>query len=174
LTLYSQSSVGRQKTFLFLIVHLLVVTTKQSTIAHVRHFSEAIIAFKTCSLFWNVPYKRVYTTETTALSRSGKKTPTEIRVCGSNIYVILSVVLQPNWGLGWLFVEVSRSHSVKHRQNRWDFSKQVTSPSQRPLPTQHKRPRSVLLSVSEPATPGKKPLQVYSSDRTASRFDVIT
>jgi len=51
-----------------------------SFIAPVRCSREGMFAFDTCSLFWNVPYKRVHTTEGTALSRSWNKRPTAIVV----------------------------------------------------------------------------------------------
>jgi hypothetical protein len=51
-----------------------------------------------------------------------------------------SVVQQPNSCLGRLFVEVSRSHTIRHTHThtRWDSSEQVISFTQRPLPIQNK------------------------------------
>jgi hypothetical protein len=73
-----------------------------------------MIAFDTHSRFWNMLYQRVHTTETTAISRSWKKkSPIRIREPVSNVY-ILSVVLQPKWDIEWLFVEVPRSHTIRH------------------------------------------------------------
>ena len=49
-----------------------------------------------------------------------------------------SLAQQPNAGQGRRVLEVSRSHTVTHH-SRWDSSRQVIGPSQRPLPdnTQH-------------------------------------
>jgi len=65
----------------------LIVTTKQRTIALVGYSHEDMFVFDTHSLFRNVPYKMAHTTETTALSRSWKKTPTAIREAVSKLYV---------------------------------------------------------------------------------------
>jgi hypothetical protein len=50
-------------------------------------------------------------------------------------------VLQLNEGLGWLFIEVHRSHTHTdtntHKHTRYDSSGLVTSSSQRPQPTKH-------------------------------------
>ena len=101
-----------------------------------------MIAFDTYSRFWNIPYKRAHTTETTALSRSWKKTAIGIRVSVSKFYVTFCGAAA-NWGLEWLFVYVPRSntHIIRHTNEqthtnthtRQDSPEWVTSSSHRPL-----------------------------------------
>ena len=69
------------------------------------------VVFDTCSLFRNVPSIWTHTTETTSLSKSWKKSLTAIPVSVSILCYMLSVMLQSNRELGWLFVEVPRSHT---------------------------------------------------------------
>ena len=115
---------------------------KRRTIAQVRYYNDDVFPFCTCNVLWNVPYKRSHKTEKTAMSKSRKKTPTAIGVSVKyNLCYFFSVVLQPNWGLGWLYVEVARSHRVRHRHSRLDASELVTSSSHRPLLSQHKTTR---------------------------------
>ena len=61
--------------------------TKQNIMTSVLYSLEDMFAFNTCNLLFNVPYKRVQTTETTALLRSWKKTATEIGLSVSKLYV---------------------------------------------------------------------------------------
>ena len=96
----------------FILHHILYkVTTKQDTIAPVRYSRENMFALHTQSFFWNVPYKRAHTNEETSPSRSWKKNSS---VCKYTLFYFLSVVLHANLRLGWLFVEVPRSHIVGH------------------------------------------------------------
>jgi len=60
-----------------------------------------------------MPYQSFHATETTALSRDWKKTPTAIRVSVSKVYVTFCGAAA-NWGLEWLFVGVPRSHKFRH------------------------------------------------------------
>jgi len=62
---------------------------RKNTLARVKYSREEFIAFDTCGLFCNVPYKKVHTTQTTALSRSSKKTATAVGVSVSKLYVTL-------------------------------------------------------------------------------------
>jgi len=58
---------------------------------------EDMIACDAHSIFWNMHYQRVHTSEITALSRIWKKTPIGIRMCVSKVCVIC-VVLQQSEG----------------------------------------------------------------------------
>ena len=46
---------------------------------------KGMFAFDTRSLFWNVPYKMVQTTQKTAVSRSWKRKPNAIREAVSKL-----------------------------------------------------------------------------------------
>jgi len=51
----------------------------------------------------------------------------------------------------------------------------MTSSSESPLPTQHTTTQQTNIHVFKgfaPAIPGTKPLQIYTSDRAASRLEV--
>jgi len=74
-------------------------------------------------------------------------------VCKYTLCYLLSLVPQPNWGLGWLFVEVHRSQTVRHRHTRQDSPDRLTSWLQTSLPTRNtkaRRPISTLLPGSYP------------------------
>jgi hypothetical protein len=94
------------------------------TIAQVMYSSDDLITVDTCSLYITWTYKRIHIPETTALSRSWKKTATAFGVSVSKTYYFVSVVLQLNWRLWVLFFEVPRSHTVSHENSsngRQDF-----------------------------------------------------
>ena len=89
LTFYRKWSVGSQNDNRLsqVTTNLKLRRNKRRTIAPARYSPEDIIAFDTSCQFYNVPYKRPHTTETTALSKSWKKTPTAIGVSVSKLYV---------------------------------------------------------------------------------------
>jgi len=111
----------------------------------------------------NVPYKRAHMTETTAMSRSWKK-PTAISVSVSRLYVTF-VVLQPNIRLEWLFVEVPRPHTVRHRHNPVGLlrtsDQHVAEDTAYTTHNKHKTHITMHLSGLEPAIPWSIPLQNY-------------
>jgi len=85
-------------------------------------------------------------------------------------YYLFSVALRPNAGHGFLFLEVSRSHTTTHH-SRYDSSGRVISSSQRPLPdnTQHSQQTNIHTPVGfEPTiSSGGRP-QTYALDRAAT------
>jgi hypothetical protein len=87
--LFSQRSVGRQKSFRLshFATSLYLRRKKQITITQVGYSREDRLALDTWSLFWNVAYKRAHMSERTTLSRSWRKTPTVIRISLSKVYV---------------------------------------------------------------------------------------
>ena len=85
LTLFSQSSLRFSKSPE--CTSVIIFRNLQSNIAAVSNSPEDMFTFDTQSLFCNVPYKRLHTTETTGLSRSWKKTLTAIGVSVSKLYV---------------------------------------------------------------------------------------
>jgi len=134
--------------------------TKQSTIAPVRCSCECMFAFITQCLFRNMPYIRAHTTENPARSWGWKKTATVIGESVSRNYVTSFLWC---WRLWWLFAEVPRSHTVRHRHtigrtplNEWAVRRVAATYTTH---KKHKRPINLLLSVSEPKIPGTKPLQ---------------
>jgi len=133
-----------------------------------------MIAFDTRSLFPNVPYKMVHTNEITALSRRWKMMPTAIGLPVSKIHIIFFCVGAAKCVMGWLFVEVSRSHTQLDTDtlgtNAPISDQLVTYPTN----TIHKKRNSFHILEYKPAKPGTKPLQIYASHRTASGFDVTT
>jgi hypothetical protein len=87
LTLFTHYSIGNKSDVRLPWVIIFKFSTKQSTIAPLSCSCEDMIVFDTQGLFWNVSYNRVHTNETTTLSRSWKRTPTEIRLSVSKLYV---------------------------------------------------------------------------------------
>jgi len=81
--------------------------------------------------------------------------PTAFRLSVRKIFMLFSVALHPNPKLGDLFVRVPRSYDIghththththrntqkqihRHRHTGFDSIETVTSPSHRPIPTQH-------------------------------------
>jgi hypothetical protein len=85
----------------------------------------------------------------------------------------LPVALQPNSGLGRLFLEVSISHThtLKHTHSRYDSSERVISSSQRPLldNNQHSQETDIHAPAGfEPAIPANEEPQTHVMDRAAS------
>ena len=87
------------------------------------------------------------------------------------LFFVFPVALRPNAGHGLLII-VSKSHTAIHH-SRWDSSRQVISPSQRPLPdnTQHSQQTSTSPAGFEPTTPVDKRPQTYALDRAATGTD---
>jgi hypothetical protein len=117
--------------------------------------------------------------ETTAISESCKETPTAIRACVSNFRLLYFCGAAAKLKAR-MTVEVSRSHTDTDTDTD---TLGGTPPKRRPArrvgsylhnTQQHKGPMSMPLSLFEPTIPGTKPLQIFSSDSTASRFNVAT
>jgi len=76
------------------------------------------VVFVMHSRFWNMPYNTVHTTETTALSRSWKKTPIGIRVSVSKVYIIsfcgAAFKMKARVTVCWGFYI---THKIRHTQN---------------------------------------------------------
>jgi len=75
--------------------------------------------------------------------------------------------------------EVSSSHKIRHTHTHTHsagllrtIDQHVAEATTNTKVTEMETPVSMPFPVSEYAIPGTKPLQTYSSDRTAGRFDV--
>jgi len=91
--------------------------------------------------------------------------------------VLFPVGQQHYSDLGWLTVEVSRSHTIRYTQNKHDSSGRVISPSHRPLPTYHititRDEHSCPPAGLEPTIPAIKMPQTYALDCTATGIGQI-
>ena len=180
MTLFSQRSLWRQKYFGLIKPQLFYCSDETN---------------KTRSHLSNVPVKKSLASTRTAYSGTSPiKGPTKwnrrtvveleedadwnLGVCKFALFLLLSEVMQTNSGLGWLFVEVHRSHTVIHRQTRYVSSKRVTKWSQWPLPKPHKQNNLKILLTKHAfigirtRDGGNETVQNNTSDRSASRFDV--
>jgi hypothetical protein len=115
--LFRQSSSGSQKGVWFSYVTTTLELQRNKLLSRLSGILlEGTFAFDTCSLFWNVPYKSVHTTETTALSSSWKKTPTAIPVFVSKLYFTFCGAAAKLKAVVTV-CDVPRSHTVRHRHN---------------------------------------------------------
>jgi hypothetical protein len=62
--------------------------------------------------------------------------PTYRKTAHESPCICFAAALQPNWGLGRLFVEVYRSRTI-NTLTQYDSTERVISSSQRPLPNQN-------------------------------------
>ena len=182
MTLISQKSVGCEKSVRLSLdaISLQWRRNRQSTIAPVR-CSCKIFFLRHEQLFWNVPYKRDHMTENIALLMIWKKTPSSILVYVSKTsFNFLSVFLQPNWQLGWLFVEFLRSNIFRHIHTNTQPNTHTHTHTHTPcripsnewlshridlyLHTNNKQRGQIymLSSVTEHEIPVSKPLLIYS------------
>jgi hypothetical protein len=141
----------------------------------VTYSLEDMFVFDMHSLFWNSHdwnNRTVEDLEEDAECSSGE--------CKWYLCYFLSVALQLNCWLGWLFVEVPRSHTVRHRHTlnrtpppppQWPYRRKGRKRHKNKI---NKRRIAMRLWGLKPEVPETKPLQIYSSDCTASRFDVTT
>jgi len=166
--------------FLTLSHKILKITTKEFIIAY--------------NIKWNVPNKMVHTTETTDLSRSWEKMPTAFRVTVSKLYVTFrSTTSQPKarWPLCpgskitryWTHTHThTRARAETHKNKYTDtdtlgFTPSKQWPACRRGHYLHNTQQTQCICsyrFCKPAIRGTKLLQMCSSERKASRFDVAT
>ena len=133
-----------------------------------------MFAFDTQSLLRNVPYKMFHTKEITALPRRWKKMPTAIGLSVCKIHIIFFCDGATKLCDGVTVVEVSRSHTPLDTDTLGttpQTSDQLGSNSTKNI---HKRRKSMHILENETTKPGTKPLQNYTSHRTARCFEVTT
>jgi len=125
--------------------------------------------FDTHSLFWNVSYKMVHTTETTALSRSWKNTPTAIEVSVSKLYVtfFLWCCNQNEWWGDCLLRFLDHTQTQIHLTGLFQTSDQLVTYSTQ---NKYKQWKSMHLMEYDPANPGTKPLQIYTAQPEVSKW----
>ena len=146
-------------------------------------FQWRYLCLRQVQLFLKCALYKVHTAETNALSRSWKKTATAVGVSVSKLYVTFcgsSSKLRASWTLcpGSKFTKNwTQPHTEIHpdalgqtRAKEWPAPRRGRSPAQHKTNTKHQC--RFVYRFPKPAIPVKKALQIYTSDLTASGFDV--
>jgi len=76
-----------------------------------------MFVFKTKNIFLNVPIKGATRLKQQHSLGAGRRRRLQFESLWVN-FMLLYVVLQPNWGLEWVFVEVSRSRTDRDTLGR--------------------------------------------------------